>query len=126
MLEGVLSLRGVLLCQEIARIMSYRLRQADLGGARMIVHYVFQIHPDHKERAKDELRRLKTVVQKHGGRNFKYYASMTSGTPNRLFTYEIDKLAHFDTLNTDPDFRAVKLDSLYTDATGTTWAEVPL
>ena len=74
----------------------------------------------------DELRKLKTVVQKHGGRNFKYYASMTSGTPNRLFMYEIDKLAHFDTLSTDPDFRAVKLDSLYTDATGTTWAEVPL
>ena len=72
------------------------------------------------------VRKLKTVVQKHGGRNFKYYASMTSGTPNRLFMYEIDKLAHFDTLSTDPDFRAVKLDSLYTDATGTTWAEVPL
>ena len=126
MVEGVLPLRGVLLCQEIARTMSYRLRQADPGGARMIVHYLFQIHPDHKDRAKDELRKLKTVVQKHGGRNFKYYASMTSGTPNRLFMYEIDKLAHFDTLSTDPDFRAVKLDSLYTDATGTTWAEVPL
>ncbi|HLW60915.1 MAG TPA: hypothetical protein VKV57_13475 [bacterium] len=92
----------------------------------MIVHYEFQIHPDHKERAKDELRKLKTIIAKHGGRNFKYYASMTSGTPNRLFIYEIDKLAHFDSLNDDPDFRNVKLDALYTDATGTTWAEVPL
>ena len=92
----------------------------------MIVHYMFHIHPDHKERAKEELRKLKTIVQKHGGRNFRYYAATTSGTPNRLFIYEIDKMAHFDALMADPDFRAVKLDSLYTDAIGGTWAEVPL
>jgi quinol monooxygenase YgiN len=92
----------------------------------MIVHYMFHIHPDHKETAKEELRKLKGVIQKHGGRNFKYYASTTSGTPNRLFIYEIDKLAHFDSLSADPAFRAVKLDSLYSSATGTTWAEVPL
>jgi quinol monooxygenase YgiN len=92
----------------------------------MIVHYMFHIHPDHKEHAKAELRKLKNVIQKHGGRNLKYYASMTSGTPNRLFIYEIDSFAHFDSLNKDPDFRAVKLDSLYSSATGTIWGEVAL
>ena len=40
--------------------------------------------------------------------------------------WEIDSFAHFDTLSKDPDFRAIKLDSLYTDATATTWAEVAL
>lgn len=88
----------------------------------MIVHYMFHIHPDHKEKVKEELRKLKVVIQKHGGGNFKYFASMTSGTPNRLFIYEIDKHAHFDSLHTDPEFRAVRLDSLYSSATGTTWA----
>ena len=92
----------------------------------MIVHCTFTIHPDHKARVRDELRRLKDVIQKHRGRNFKYYASMTSGTPNRLFVYEIDDFAHFDTLNADPDYRAVKLDSLYSSATGTVWGDVQL
>lgn len=32
--------------------------------------------------------------------------------------------AHFDTLNADPDYRAVKLDSLYSDAAVTLWGEV--
>lgn len=92
----------------------------------MIVHYSFTIHPDRKEAVKEELRRLKSVIQKHGGRNFRYYASMMSGTPNRLFVYEIDDFAHFDTLNKDPEFRAVKLDSLYSSATGTVWGDVQL
>jgi hypothetical protein len=92
----------------------------------MIVHFTFHIHPDHKEQAKQELRKLKTVVQKHGGRNFRYFASTTSGMPNRLFIYEIDKLGHFDSLSEDPDYRAVKLDSLYSQCTGTTWADVAL
>lgn len=34
--------------------------------------------------------------------------------------------AHFDTLNKDPEFRAVKLDSLYSGATGTVWGDVQL
>jgi quinol monooxygenase YgiN len=92
----------------------------------VIVHFAFHIHPDHKEKTKDELRKLKAVIQKHGGRNLKYYASMTSGTPNRLFMYDIDAFAHFDSLNKDPDYRAIKLDSLYTNATGTIWGEVAL
>jgi hypothetical protein len=92
----------------------------------MIVHYTFTIHPDQKEKVKEELRKLKTVIQKHGGRNFKYYASMTSGTPNRLFIYEIDSFAHFDSLNTDSDFRAVKLDSYYSNATGVVWGDVQI
>ena len=92
----------------------------------MIVHYTFTIHPDHKEHVKEELRKLKGVVQKHKGRNFRYYASMTSGTPNRLFVYEIDSFAHFDSLNADPDFHAVKLDSFYSNATGVVWGDVPI
>ena len=92
----------------------------------MIVHFAFTIHPDQKEKAKEELRRLKSVIQKHRGRNFRYYASMMSGTPNRLFVYEIDDFAHFDALNADPDFRAVKLDSFYSGATGTVWGDVQL
>lgn len=92
----------------------------------MIVHYMFQIHQKDKEQAKQELRRLEKVVGRHGGRNLRYYASMTSGTPNRLFIYEIDSFAHFDALNADPEFRDIKLDSLYTDAVGTTWGEVSL
>ena len=92
----------------------------------MIVHHAFQIHPNDKEQAKQELRKLERVVGRHGGRNFRYYASMTSGTPNRLFIYEIDSFAHFDALNKDPEFRAVKLDSLYSDAHGTVWGEIPL
>jgi len=92
----------------------------------MIVHATFHIHPDRKEQAKEELRKLRTVIQKHGGRNLKYYASMTSSTPNRLFIYEVDKMAHFDNMSADPDFRGIKLDSLYTDADLTMWAEVPL
>jgi quinol monooxygenase YgiN len=92
----------------------------------MIVHYTFQIHPNDKDQVKAELRKLRTVVERHGGRNLRYYAATTSGTPNRLFIYEIDSFAHFDTLSQDPDFRAVKLDSLYSNATGTMWAEVPL
>ncbi len=90
----------------------------------MIVHATFHIHPDNKEKAKAEMRKIKAVIQKHGGRNLRYYASMTSGTPNRLFTYEIDKFAHFDTLNADPDYRAIKLDSFYSDATVSLWGEV--
>jgi quinol monooxygenase YgiN len=90
----------------------------------LIVHATFHIHPDHKEKAKAELRKIKAVVQKHGGRNFRYFASMTSQAPNRMFTYEIDKFAHFDTLNTDPEYRAVALDSLYSDATVTLWGDV--
>jgi hypothetical protein len=90
----------------------------------LIVHATFHIHPDHKEKAKAELRKIKAVVQKHGGRNFRYFASMTSQAPNRMFTYEIDKFAHFDTLNTDPEYRAVTLDSLYSDATVTLWGDV--
>ncbi|MHB8732947.1 MAG: hypothetical protein ACYDAB_14290 [bacterium] len=92
----------------------------------MIVHLSFHIHPDQKERVREELRKLRSAVERHGGKNFRYYASTISGTPNRLFIYDIESFAHFDTLSKDPDFRAVKLDSLYTDATGTTWAEVPL
>jgi len=92
----------------------------------MIVHATFHIHPEKKEQAKEELRKLRAVIQKHGGRNLRYYASMTSSTPNRMFIYEIDKLAHFDTLQTDPDYRGIKLDSLYTDADLTMWADVPL
>ena len=92
----------------------------------MLVHYTFQIHPDHKEKVKEELRKLKAVVQRHGGKNLRYYASMTSGTPNRLFTYEIDSFAHFDRLNADPEFRAVKLDSLYSTATGVIWGDVEI
>jgi len=92
----------------------------------MIVQATFQIHPDNKEKAKVEMRKIKAVVQKHGGRNLRYFASMTSGTPNRMFTYEIDKFAHLDALNADPDYRAVKLDSLYSDATITMWGEVEI
>jgi len=90
----------------------------------VIVHAMFHIHPDNKENAKTEVRKLRAVIQRHGGRNLRYYASMVSGTPNRMFVYEIDKFAHFDTLNTDPDYRAVKLDSLYSDAALTLWGEV--
>jgi quinol monooxygenase YgiN len=92
----------------------------------VIVHLSFHIHPDKKEQVKEELRKLRSVVERHGGKNFRYYASTISGTPNRLFIYDVDSVAHWDTLSRDPDFRAVKLDSLYTDATGTMWAEVPL
>jgi quinol monooxygenase YgiN len=92
----------------------------------VIVHLSFHIHPDKKEQVKEELRKLRSVVERHGGKNFRYYASTISGTPNRLFIYDVDSFAHWDTLSRDPDFRAVKLDSLYTDATGTMWAEVPL
>jgi len=87
---------------------------------------MFQIHPHDKDQVKSEVRKLKAVVERHGGRNLRYYASMTSGTPNRLFIYEIDSFAHFDSLNADADFRAVKLDSLYTSATGTMWGDVAL
>ena len=90
----------------------------------MLVHTTFHIHPDNKEKAKAEVRKLKAVIQKHAGRNLKYYASMTSGSPNRMFTYEIDKFAHFDTLNADPYYRAIKLDSLYSDAAVSLWGEV--
>ncbi len=92
----------------------------------MIVHATFHIHPKDKEQAKGELRKLRATVERHGGRHFRYYASMTSGTPNRLFVYEIDSFAHFDALNNDPEFRAVKLDSLYSLAVQTTWGEVAL
>jgi len=92
----------------------------------VIVHHTFHIHPNDKEQAKAELRKVKAIIERHGGRNLRYYASMTSSTPNRLFIYEIDSFAHFDALNKDPDFRAVKLDSLYSNATGTTWGEVAL
>ena len=90
----------------------------------MIVHATFHVHPDNKANAKAEVRKLKAIIQKHGGRNLRYFASMTSGTPNRMFTYEIDKFAHFDTLNADPEYRAVKLDSFYSDATITLWGDV--
>jgi len=92
----------------------------------MIVHYTFHIHPNDKEQVKSELRKLRAVIERHGGRNLRYYASMTSGTPNRLFIYEIDSFAHFDSLNNDPDFLAVKLDSLYSHGTQTIWSEVAL
>lgn len=92
----------------------------------MIVHNTFTIHPDQKEKVKDELRQLKGVIQKHRGRNFRYYASMTSGTPNRLFIYEIDSFAHFDSLNADPDIRAVKLDAYYSNATCVVWGDVQI
>lgn len=92
----------------------------------MIVHHTFHIHPNDKEQAKAELRKVKAIIERHGGRNLRYYASMTSSTPNRLFIYEVDSFAHFDALNKDPDFRAVKLDSLYSNATGTIWGEVTL
>lgn len=92
----------------------------------MIVHYMFHIHPDQKQQVKDELRALKAVIERHGGRNLRYFASMMSGTPNRLIIYEIESFAHFDALNKDPDFRAVKLDSLYSSATGTIWGEVSI
>jgi hypothetical protein len=90
----------------------------------MIVQATFHIHPENKEKVKAEMRKLKTVIQKHGGRNFRHFASMTSGTPNRMFTYEVDTFAHFDALNADPDYRAVKLDSFYSDATLTLWGDV--
>jgi len=92
----------------------------------VLVHYTFHIHPDHKDRAKEELRKLRGVVQRHGGKNFRYFASMTSSTPNRLVVYEVDSFAHFDSLNADPEYRAVKLDSVYTNATATSWGDVPL
>ncbi len=92
----------------------------------MIVHYTFHIHPKDKEQAKGELRKLRATVERHGGRNFRYYASMASGTPNRLFVYEIDSFAHFDSLNKDPEFRDIKLDSLYSLAVQTIWGEVVL
>jgi len=92
----------------------------------MIVHFTFHVHPDNKQRARDELRKLRAVIERHGARNLKYYASMTSATPNRLFIYEIDAFAHFDTLNRDPEYQAIKLDSLYSHAAGTTWGEVAL
>jgi quinol monooxygenase YgiN len=92
----------------------------------MIVHYTFTVHPDRRDQVKAELRKLKAVVQKHGGRDFRCYASMSSGTPNRSFVYEIDRFAHFDSLNADPDFRAVKLDSLFTQATEVIWGEVEI
>jgi len=92
----------------------------------MIVCATFHIHPDNKEHAKAEMRKLKAAVQKHGGRNLRYYASMTSSAPNRMFTYEIDKFAHFDSLNTDPEYRAIKLDSLYSDAAVALWGEVEI
>jgi hypothetical protein len=41
------------------------------------------------------------VIEKHDGGNIKYFASTTSSTPNRLFIYEIDKLAHLDSLNAE-------------------------
>lgn len=90
----------------------------------MIVHATFHIHPDNKEKAKAEIRRIKDVIGRHGGRNLRYYASMASGTPNRLSTRSTNMFAHFDTLNADPDYRAVKLDSLYSDAAVTLWGEV--
>jgi len=90
----------------------------------MLVHATFHIHPDHKEQAKSEVRKIKAVIEKHGGRNLKYNVSMTSGTPNRMFTYEIDKFAHLDTLHADPEFRAIKLDSLYTNSAISMWGEV--
>jgi quinol monooxygenase YgiN len=92
----------------------------------MIVHYTFTIHPDRREPVKDELRRLRSVVEKHGGRGFRYYASMTSGTPNRSFAYEIENFAHFDALNADPEFHAVRLDALFTGAAQTVWGDVAL
>ncbi|HLN14574.1 MAG TPA: hypothetical protein VK587_15365 [bacterium] len=92
----------------------------------MIVHFTFHIHPDHREQAKEEMRKVRALIHKHGGRNLRYFASMTSSTPNRLFMYEIDNFAHFDSLNKDPDYRAVKLDSLYSHCTGTTWGDVTL
>jgi uncharacterized protein (DUF1330 family) len=92
----------------------------------MIVHYTFHIRPNDKEQARAELRKLRDVIERHGGRNLRYYASMTSGTPNRLFVYEIDSFAHFDSLNKDANYRAVKLDSLYSDSTGSIWGEVLL
>lgn len=92
----------------------------------MIVHVTFHIHPDNKQRAKDEIRKLRGVIERHGARNLKYYASMTSATPNRLFIYEIDVFAHFDSLNRDPEYQGVKLDSLYSNATSSTWGEVAL
>ena len=92
----------------------------------MIMHYAFHTHPDQKQQVKDELRKLESVVERHGGRNLRYYASMTSGAPNRLFVYEIESFAHFDALNKDPDSRAIKLDSLYSSATGTIWGEVSI
>ncbi|GEM_PF-1547364 len=92
----------------------------------MIVHAAFHIHPDNKEKVKAEVRKFRAVIQKHGGRNLRYYASMTSATPNRMIIYEIDTFSHFDSLTGDPDFRDVKLDSLYSDATMTLWGEVEI
>ena len=92
----------------------------------MLVQAIFTIHPENKEKAKEELQKAKAVIQMHGGRNLKYYASMTSGTPNRMFTYEIDKFAHFDALNTDKDYQAIKLDYLYSEAVVTIWGEVAI
>jgi len=92
----------------------------------MLVHYSFTVRPQDREQVKTQLRRLKAVVERHGGRHFRYYASMTSGHPNRLFTYEIEEFRHFDALNADPEFRAVTLDSFYTDATGLVWGDVEI
>jgi len=37
----------------------------------MIVHYTFHIHPDHKERAKEELRKLRAEKDEYGcGRRY--------------------------------------------------------
>jgi quinol monooxygenase YgiN len=92
----------------------------------MVIEWAFTIHPEHKEQVREELKKLRSAVEKHGGRNFRYYASANSEHPNRMLTYEFDKFAHLDELATDPGYRAVKLDSLWTNVAGRLWTEVAL
>ncbi len=92
----------------------------------MYAQWAFTIHPDNKEKVKEELRKLRSVIEKHGGKNFRYYASMTSETPNRLVVYEFEKFAHLDALTADAHYRAVKLDSLWEGAQTSIWGEVAI
>jgi uncharacterized protein (DUF1330 family) len=92
----------------------------------MLMKWVFTIHPDNKEKVREELKKLRTAVEKHGGKNFRYYASTSSSHPNRLVTYEFDTFAHLDSLTADPGYRAVQLDYLWSNVTGHIWAEVSL
>jgi len=92
----------------------------------MVMEWAFTIHPDNKEKVREELKKLRTAFEKHGGKNFRYYAATSSDQPNRLVTYEFDTFAHLDKLMADPDYRAVKLDYFWTNVTGRLWTEVPL
>jgi uncharacterized protein (DUF1330 family) len=92
----------------------------------MIMEWVFTIDPNSKEKVREELKGLRAAVEKHGGKNFRYYASTSSEHPNRSVTYEFDTFAHLDRLMADPGYRAVKLDYFWSNVTARVWAEVAL